>query len=172
MQPAAASNISSGLVAYVCFDKENAGDILTLLDIQTMERREIYKADSVKVLRWNKAGDKLLFVAGQATIGIYSLPEKKITQIKEFSGYDLRLSYPSIDWILEDEIVLRRSKKDTRYLCVLDKNLTEQMALKFPFSSSQPAEIRGTDNYVFAINTEKQQLWGIDLETKRWRRIY
>ncbi|MEW5901526.1 MAG: hypothetical protein AB1715_08715, partial [Acidobacteriota bacterium] len=71
-----------------------------------------------------------------------------------------------------DELVLRKFDKDASSLCVLDGNLIERKAFRLPFLSYYPTQLWGADHYVFVIDSEKHQLWGVDLKTEEWTRIY
>ncbi|MEW5901538.1 MAG: ABC transporter permease, partial [Acidobacteriota bacterium] len=99
LQPSAGLNSSPYLVAYVHFERGHRSSTLFLLDARTLEQRELYEGESITGFRWNQAGDKLAFVAAQTTLGIYSLAENKITQIKDLPGYDFRWPSYFLDWV-------------------------------------------------------------------------
>jgi hypothetical protein len=44
--------------------------------------------------------------------------------------------------------------------------------LPLPFTTNSAFQVRGAGQYVFVVNTEKSQLWSVDLNSDKWRRIY
>jgi ABC-type transport system involved in multi-copper enzyme maturation permease subunit len=172
LQSGAGSDPSKRLVAYAYSEGNASNQTLVILDALTLERREVYTAASINGLRWNQAGNKLAFVARPATVGIYSLAEGKITEIKDLPGYDFRWPAYAFDWISGDQLAFRKFDKDISTLCFMDSNLTEWKTLRFPFQTYYTAQLRGAEHYAFVIDNERYQLWGADLNSDRWRRIY
>ena len=175
MQPGEGPGQEPRLVAYVDVDRDSSLSTLRLLDVVTLEKRDVYQADFIEGLRWSPAGDKLAFVTfvtGKAKIGVYSVAESRVLQVKEIQGYDLRWPDASLDWVLKDRLILRTQDKAGGSLSVLDGNLTEKRTLPLPFTTNSAFQVRGAGQYVFVVNTEKSQLWSVDLNTDKWRRIY
>jgi len=164
-----------GTIAYLHFDEASSREILTVLDPETLEKIQVYPEEAITGFRWNKAGDRLAFLTASSTLGIYSPAERKILQIKKLTGYDLRWpGWPSqaLEWTSDNRLVLGKLEGDVSYLCLLDANLTEQKVLRLPFSSDYPPRAWSAGNYAIVGNTEKHELWGADLTTDKWIRIY
>jgi ABC-type transport system involved in multi-copper enzyme maturation permease subunit len=162
----------AGLVAYIHYDQAMSREILTVLDPETLEKRQVYPEDSVAAFRWNESGDKLAFLAVNSILGVYSTVEEKIVQIKEITGYDLRWPSQALEWTSDGRLILRRLEVDVSSICLLDANLTEQTAIRLPFSTHYASRIWSAGKYAIVENTENHQLWGVDLETEKWTRIY
>jgi hypothetical protein len=50
--------------------------------------------------------------------------------------------------------------------------LKEQKAIRLPFTTYYTAQFWSAGKYAIVENTENHQLWGVDLETEQWLRIY
>lgn len=163
----------AGLIAYVQFEESLSREILTVLDPRTLGKHRVYPEDSVTCFRWNKAGDKLAFLTGKSMLGVYSAAEDKIIRIKELAGYDLRWPSQALEWTQDERLLLRRIERwEVSSICLLDANLTEQKAIRLPFTTPYGANIWSAGKYAIVENSERHQLWGIDLETEEWTRIY
>jgi hypothetical protein len=127
----------------------------------------------VTAFRWNKNGDKLAFLTGKSMLGVYSAAEDKIIRTKELAGYDLRWPSQALEWTQDERLLLRRIEKwEASSICLLDANLVERKAIRLPFDTTYAARFRGAGQYAIVEDTERHQLWGVDLETERWQRIY
>jgi hypothetical protein len=170
--PPEAITSEAGLIAYIHYDEALSREILTILDPETLEKHLVYPEDSVTCFRWNRSGDKLAFLTANSLLGVYSTAEGKIIQIKELAGYDLRWPSQALEWASDDRLILRKMEGEVSFICLLDANLTEQKAIRLPFSTFYPAKFRSAGRYAIVIDTENHQLWGVDLETEKWTRIY
>jgi ABC-type transport system involved in multi-copper enzyme maturation permease subunit len=162
----------AGLLAYIHYDEAMSREILTVLDPKTLEKQPVYPEDSVTYFRWNKAGDKLAFLTAESVLGVYSPAERKIIQIKKLTGYDLRWPSQALEWTSDDRFILRKLEQEVPSICLLDANLTEQKAIRLPFTTYYAAQFWSAGKYAIVENTEKHQLWGVDLTTEKWTRIY
>jgi tricorn protease-like protein len=162
----------AGLVAYIQYDQAMSREILTVLDPETLEKRQVYPEDSVTAFHWNKYGDKLAFLTASSRLGVYSAAEGRVVQIKEITGYDLRWPSQALEWTSDGQLILRKLEGDVSSICLLDSNLEEQKAIRLPFSTFYAAKFRSVGRYAIVIDTENHQLWGVDLETEKWTRIY
>jgi hypothetical protein len=145
---------------------------LTVLDPRTLEKHRVYAEDSTTCFRWNKSGDKLAFLTADSRLGVYSTGEGKIIQIKELAGYDLRWPSQALEWTTDGRLVLRKLAGEVSSICLLDENLTEQKAIRLPFSTYYASRIWSAGKYGIVENTENHQLWSVDLGTEKWLRIY
>jgi hypothetical protein len=163
----------AGLFAYIQFEESSSREILTVLDPRTLEKHRVYAEDSTTCFRWNKAGDKLAFLTGKSMLGVYSAAEDKIIRTKELAGYDLRWPSQALEWTLDERVILRRIERwEVSSICLLDANLTEQKTIRLPFTTPYAAKIWSAGKYAIVENTEDYQLWGVDLTTEKWLRIY
>ncbi len=162
----------AGLIAYIHYDEELSRDTLVILNPETLERRRVYAEDSVTGFRWNAVGDKLAFMTSQSKLGVYSVTEKKVGTIPELKGIDVRWPSHALGWAPRDRLILRKREGDISYLCVLDTDLIEQKAIRLPFVTYGIVPIWSAGKYVVVEDTERHQLWGVDLETEEWLRIY
>ncbi|OGD23124.1 MAG: hypothetical protein A2W03_11735 [Candidatus Aminicenantes bacterium RBG_16_63_16] len=172
LRPGEEGGREPALIAYIKDDRVRSLSTLTLLDAATLEKRDVYEAASIGGFRWNPAGDKLAFVTGKTKIGIYSVAENRLLELKEVAGYDLRWPSASLDWALEDGVILRKLDKGVSSLSLLDGSLREQKTLQLPFSTRYSAQVLGGGRYAFVVNSEKHELWSVDLNTDKWSRIY
>jgi ABC-type transport system involved in multi-copper enzyme maturation permease subunit len=162
----------AGLITYIQHDENTSREILTVLDPVTLEKRQVYPGDSVVGFRWNKSGDRLAFLTADSRLGVYSIPEGRVVQIKEITGYDLRWPSEALEWTSDGRLMLRKLEQAQRLISLLDGDLTEQKAIRLPFASYYPPQIWSAGKYAIVENTEKHQLWGVDLTTEKWLQIY
>ncbi len=162
----------TGLIAYLDFNEAVPRESLTVLNPETLEGHQVYPENSVSGFRWNAAGNKLAFLTNDSRLGVYSVTEKRVVKIRDIKGYDLRWPSQALEWTSDGRIILRKLKGEASQICLLDTDLTEQKAIRLPFSTFYPARVWGAGNYVIVEDTERHQLWGIDLEIDNWLRIY
>jgi len=162
----------AGRIAYIQYDEATSREILTVLDLGTLEKQTVYPEDSVTAFRWNKSGDKLAFLTASSRLGVFSFAEGRVAQIQEITGYDIRWPSEALEWTSDGQLILRKLEGEVSSICLLDANLTEQKAIRLPFSSYFASRIWSAGQYAIVEDTERHQLWGVDLETEQWLRIY
>jgi hypothetical protein len=156
----------------VDIDSPGSPGTLVLLNAVTLEKRDVYTAPSIEGVRWNPSGDKLVFVTEKTKVGVYSLAEDRVLEVKDLPGYDFRWPTASLDWAGEDKLILRKLNMGVSLLTILNGRLREEREIALPFSTFYPARVWGAGHYAFVANTEKSQLWMIDLNTDHWQRVY
>jgi hypothetical protein len=160
-------------VAFISLDENEAQHVLTLLDIENREKWEIHRASSIDGYKWTEDGSRLAFLADKHMLGVYSLAEKKITAVREFKGVDFSFPGLSIDWILGgDGLALEEFREEKGYLDVLNPDLSMKKTIPFPFTADRESMLLGVDESVIIRQSEKAQLWLVDLNTEKWRKIY
>jgi hypothetical protein len=164
----------AGLIAYIQYDEATSREVLTVLNPETLEKQPVYPEDSVTAFRWNKSGDKLAFLTAGSRLGIYSPSEGRIMQIRELAGagYDLRWPTQGLEWTADGRLILRRLEGEVSSICLLDASLTEQKAIRLPFETYYASRLWSAGKYALIENTERHHLWGVDLDTEKWLRIY
>jgi hypothetical protein len=170
--PPEAMTSEAGLIAYIHYDEAMSREVLTVLDPETLEKHQVYPEDSVTGFRWNRSGDKLAFLTANSMLGVYSTAEGKIIQIKELAGYDLRWPSQALEWASDGQLILRKLEGEVSSICLLDANLTEQKAIPLPFATYYTVQIWSAGKYAIVENNENYQLWGFDLTTEKWLRVY
>ena len=170
--PREAITSEAGLIAYIHYDEAMSREVLTVLDPGSLEKHQVYAEDSVTGFRWNKAGNKLVFLTADSMLGVYSTVDGKIVQIKELTGYDLRWPSQALEWTWDGQLILRKLEGEISSICLLDANLTEQKAIRLPFTTFYAAKFWSAGKYAIVENTERHELWGADLETEKWLRVY
>jgi len=160
------------LAVYIVFDETRGQEILLLHDLQTDDRQEVLAADSIAAFSWTKEGDTLAVWTGRTTLRVYSLAEKKIVRERDMKDYDIS-PLLELNWGPDDtRLILCRSEQGRRSICVLDKELNEIKAFPLPWIAGEGLRLDGTGKVIFAWEYGGRQLWSIDLETEKWRRIY
>ena len=151
-------------------DKLEDKEILIVLDLRTLAKRVIYKADSLKLgdIRWSKKGDKVAFSIKNETL-VYSLKEDKIIKTIPWS-YRFGSHY---DWLLNDEkFILDDVLNQKRYLRVFREDFSEEKRIKIPDSIEAPEYLWGLGNRALIYDAEKPRLWRVDLNTQKWKKVY
>jgi len=170
--PAARETSLTERLAFIQYNEATAGEYLAVYDPEAREIALVYYEDSVKGFRWNKAGDKLAFLTAGSKLGIYSPAEKQVVKMAELKGYDLRWPSQALEWTSDDRLILRRVEGEGASMCILDANFREQKALRLPFNTYYASRFWSAGKYAIVENTEKHELWGADLTTDKWIRIY
>jgi len=149
---------------------------LSILDVKTLEKKEIYTADSIAELRWSSDGDKIAFLARGNELWVHSLRENKTKKIKVFEYANPPMIFPDFDFVFDGQKMAVVDLIDGEYyLKILRVDGHEEREMKIPFRikySLNVPEIFGLNNIVLVRNTEKEELWRANLDTENWRRIY
>jgi len=159
-------------LAFIQYNEATAREHLAVYDSETREITQVYAEESVRGFRWNKARDKLAFLTAGSRLGVYSPAEKQVVKMAELKGYDLRWPSQALEWTADDRLILRRLEGKTSSMCILDANLAEQKSIKLPFDTFYASRFWSTGQYAVVEDTEKHELWGADLTTDKWLRIY
>jgi ABC-type transport system involved in multi-copper enzyme maturation permease subunit len=172
LQPGVGPDQQPSLIAYIDIDKARSLNTLRLLDSVTLRKWDVYASDSIQGFRWSPAGNKLAFVTQKTKIGIYFVPEDRVTVLKDMPGYDFRWPSASLDWVEGGRLLVRKLDKGVGSLMLLDAGLTEQKTVPLPFSTHYPAQVWGAGHYALVTDIRTSQLWAIDLRTDHWHRVY
>ena len=161
-----------GLIAYIHDDETTDREVVSVLDTETLMKQTVKAEDSVTAFRWNESGDKLAFLTQTSKLGIYSVAEDWIVQMRELTGYDLRWPTQALKWTTDGRIVLRRLNGEVSSVCLLNPDLIEQKAIPFPFVSDSASPFWSAGSTVIVEDTERHHLWALNLTTDKWLRIY
>ncbi len=149
-------------------------EILSVLDLRNLEKKEVYEADSIDRFVWNNNGDKMAFLVGRNELNVYNLLEDSIKKIGELNYTESSWDVPDFDFVLNDKkIVVCEKINGEFYLRFFGEGFSEEKQLKIPFHLEYGKPyIRGLKNIVMVINPERDKLWRVNLDTKEWRKIY
>lgn len=172
-KPHLAALSGKDLAVYIAFDEARGQEVLHIHDLQRGEKTEVVAADSIAAFSWTEEGGKLAVWTGKASLSIYSLTEKKIVQERDMKGFDIGLPLASASWGPGDSrLILCRSEQEQRWICVLDEKLNEIKAIPFPWKTGDGLRLEAAGKEIFAWQYDRRQLWSVDLDTAKWRRIY
>jgi hypothetical protein len=161
------------LIAFISRDEIEAKQVLTLLDIESLDRWDIHRASSIDGSKWAEDGSRLAFLADKHTLGIYSLATKKVIALREFKGLDFGLPGLTMDWVLDgDGLAIREFREGEGRLALLNPDLSEKKTIPIPFTANQVSRLGGVDESVIIFDWGTAQLWLLDLNTEKWRKIY
>ena len=145
-------------------------DILAVLNLKTLEKKEVQKADTLGLymVKWNANGDKILFSIPKET-WVYSIPEDRARRISR-RDYSYEIGF---DWLLDGgKIVLfTPTFEGDYYLKVLGEDFSEEKEVKIPFPAEGRVHVWGLKNKVL-VKFQRDPLWRVDLETEKWKKIY
>lgn len=150
-------------------DRQQNDEILEVLNLKTFEKEEIFKADSLKLwaVKWNRKGDKIA-ISKDNEFWVYSLAGSR-AQLIGRRNYSYEAG---IDWLADDKrLVLMAPLYGEYYLKVLKEDFSEEKSIKIPYRIERPVFIWGLDNRVLA-KFRNSPLFGLDLETEKWNKIY
>jgi ABC-type transport system involved in multi-copper enzyme maturation permease subunit len=160
------------LAAYIAFDEIRGQEVLLLHDLQTGDKRQVLAADSIVAFSWTEGGDKLAVWTGKTNLSIYSLAEKRVVGERDMKGYDIG-PLLALNWGPGDtRLILCRSEQGKRSICVLDEELNEVKAVPLPWMTGDGLRLDAAGKVIFAWQYDKRELWTVDLETEKWRKVY
>jgi hypothetical protein len=159
--------------AFSFFNKEEPEGTLILLDLKTLERREIYKGDLIRNFKWSKNGDKITFLTEKNKLGVYSFLDKTIEEIHLYEPVDQAASFEHrVDWTFDDKKFVTIDKiRDVFFIRVFGRNLKEEKRIEIPDPGGF-LTLWGLDDIILLRKFHRRELWRVDLETEHWRRIY
>jgi hypothetical protein len=165
-------------MAFKFYDERDSQEVLAEVDLRSLEKEEIYRGDSIDGFCLSQAGDKIAFIANGAKFGIYSLPKKKLEALEAIKGLrpgkqQSSSYFPS--WVSRGKIAFVGDIDGQPCLRVFGEGLRQTQAIALPFSSAG-AQISALGNIVLVpglrTNTKTIELWTVDIDTEKWRKIY
>ncbi|NOR54342.1 MAG: hypothetical protein GQ536_09690 [Candidatus Aminicenantes bacterium] len=159
--------------AFSFFNRKESEGTLVLLDLKTLERREIYKGDLIRDFKWSKNGDKITFLIEKNKLGVYSLLDNKTREIHLYEPVDQAASLEHrVAWTFDDKKFVYIDKiRDVFYIRVFGRNLKEEKRIEIPDPGGF-LTLWGLDDIALLRKFHRRELWRVDLETEHWRRIY
>jgi ABC-type transport system involved in multi-copper enzyme maturation permease subunit len=162
------------LIAIHFYDEEIERRILSILDLRTLEKRDVFEANTIEDIRWNDRGDRLGFVSDKKLLWVYDLSENNAKKVSELAYYYQvwnnffvfsARKLAAFDFIDGTKI----------YLQVFGEDFSEEKSVEIPFSSKYYFIdfAAGFNNSLFLwAEGRKTELWRFDLNTEEWRKIY
>jgi len=144
-------------------------DILAVLNLETLEKKEVLKTSSLKLwaVKWNSGGDKILF-SREKEFWVYSLAENKAQKIG-WRSYSYEVGF---DWLADGKrLVLSIPVDGEYYLQVLKEDFSEEKKIKIPYQVQGSIHLWGLDNKVL-MKFQKGPLFRLNLETGNWKKVY
>jgi Tol biopolymer transport system component len=159
--------------AFSFFSRKEPEGTLVLLDLKTLENREIYKGDLIRDFLWSKNGDKITFLTEKNKLGVYSFLDNKIREIHLYAPVNQVTSLERrADWTFDDKKFVYIDKiRDVFYIRVFGRNLKEKKRIEIPDPGGY-LMLWGLDDIALIWKFHKRELWRVDLETEQWRRIF
>jgi hypothetical protein len=150
-------------------DQLEKREILLVLNLETLEKREVLKTSSLKLwaVKWNSSGDKIIF-SREKEFWVYSLAEDKAQRIG-WRSYSYEVGF---DWLADGKrLVLSIPVDGEYYLQVLKEDFSEEKKIKIPYPVQGNIYLWGLDNKVL-MKFQKGPLFRLDLETAKWKKVY
>ena len=161
-----------------CYRNETESkEIFSLLNLNTLEKEEIYRDDFVVLRnpRWSEDGESLAFLIEKTKteffLGVYSLKEKRVVCSRDLSQDNPCLYIPRIDWVFEDQ-KLALSDTCQGYVHVLDGRLNEEKRIKKPDSLKDVYLLFGLEKGALLKELDRARIWRLNLETEEWKKVY
>lgn len=150
-------------------DQLEKREIFLVLNLETLERREVLKTSSLKLwaAKWNSQGNKILF-SRDKEFWVYSLAENKAQRIG-WRSYSYEVGF---DWLLDGKrLVLSIPVDGEYYLQVLKEDFSEEKKIKIPYLIKGHIYLWGLDNKVLMM-FQIGPLFRLDLESGNWKKVY
>jgi len=161
-------------LAFQYYENNTEEQTLSLLNLQTFEKKEVYKAGSIDGYKWSKNGDNIVFIADKNELYVYDLKQDKIRKVKELTygrPFRRRLNF---DFILNGQkFVVVDVINNEPHIVVISRQFKEEKSIKIPFRTKYGIRyILGINNTVLVENPDKDELWLVNLDTENWQKIY
>jgi hypothetical protein len=150
-------------------DQVEKREILAVLNLETLEKREALKTSSLKLwaVKWNSAGDRIVF-SREKEFWVYSLAENKAQKIG-WRSYSYEVGF---DWLLDGKrLVLSIPVDGEYYLQILKEDFSEEKKIKIPYLIQGHIYLWGLDNKVL-MKFQKGPLFRLYLQTEKWKKVY
>jgi hypothetical protein len=154
---------------------------LALLDLKTQQKLDIVtEANSVIYgIQWDPTGNLFSYVlkkpdqggASSFIMAVYSLSEEKIISEKALASSEASLAYFSAAW-MPDGRSLIAANRENRNLLFFGTDLHESGRIPLPARLKEPWGISVISRQVLIVDGKTDALWRLDLDTKRWKRLY
>jgi len=145
-------------------------EIIAVLNLRTLEIKEIFKADFLKKLggvKWDQNGDKIALVR-EKELWVYHLAENRAEKIIQWNyNYETRF-----DWVSDGhKFVLIEPFYGEYHLTVLGEDFSEEKMIKISFPIKGSVYVWGLDDKILVKDYRRGPLWRVDLETEECKKI-
>lgn len=150
-------------------DSHEGKEILTVLNLKTLEEKKIFKADLLKLwsVKWSQNEDKILF-SREKELWVYFLAENRAQKIvKRNYGFEV-----GFDWLSNGQkLVLIAPINGEYFLKVLGEDFKEEKSIKIPYPIEEPVYIWGLSDKML-VRFRYSPLFRLNLETEEWKKVY
>lgn len=157
-------------LAFSYQDPSEGSQILAYLNLNTLEKKEIFRANLIKLwtIKWNQSEDRIAF-SRDNELWVYSLVKDASEKISQ-RNYSHEIGF---DWINDGQkLVLIYPVDGENNLMIFGEDLKKEKMTEISFPIEPPIYIWGLDNKVLVKSLKKGPLWRVDLETEEWKKIY
>jgi dipeptidyl aminopeptidase/acylaminoacyl peptidase len=162
-------------MAFIDQEIKTKKETLWLFDLNTSEKKEIYTADSIDGFKWSPKGDQILFTTNFNELLVYALEEDRIKKVKELIFKKPVWNRANFAFVRNGQHIAAVDVIDGDYhLRVIADDSNQEKVIKIPFKPeiNRIRFIMGLDTKVLVINSDKEEIWRVNLDTEEWRRIY
>jgi hypothetical protein len=129
--------------------------------------------------RWDPAGERLFYIMKKKeaegresfVMAVYSLPEAKTVAEKIIARSEEAMFYYSASWMPDGRSIIV-ADRDNRAIIFLGPDLQETSRIPLPSWLKDPWENAVIGRQVLIVDGPSDALWRLDLDTKRWKRLY
>jgi hypothetical protein len=154
---------------------------LAFFDLATMKRTALVEGTDLVLSRvqWDPAGERLLFQVkrpapeGRADYAnaVYSLAAGKVVAEEAFASSDREAWMIWTAWMPDGRSIVALDS-DGRSLKVLSPELKETGRIALPARLKKPEDAATVGRQVLIVDGQTDSLWRLDLDTKRWKRVF
>ena len=149
---------------------EEDNDSLLLLDLRTLEAKELFSAPLLKMwlVKWHPDGQKIAF-SRDRELWVYDLEEKKLEKISQ-RNYEYEIGF---DWTSDGQkfILLAPIDGENR-LVIMDEDFQEEKTINVPMQFKDAIRVWGLENIAILKGTWRGAIWQVNLETEKWKKVY
>jgi len=154
---------------------------LALLDLKTHQKIDIAQGTDGAIygFQWDPTGEFLFYIlkmpreGGRSSyvMAVYSLRERKVVSEKIIASAEHSALRFSAAW-MPDGRSLIAADEESRYFALLGLDLEETGRFNMPNWLTEFWGIVVFGRQVLIVDSRTHSLWRLDLDTKRWKRIY
>jgi hypothetical protein len=154
---------------------------LAFIDLATMKRTAIVEGTDLVLSRvqWDPAGERLLFQVKRPApegrtdyaMAVYSLAAGKVVAEESFAASEREAWLMWTAWMPDGRsiVVLDPERRSLKFL---SPELKETGRIVLPARLHEPGQPAVVGDQVLVVDGKTDSLWRLDLDTKRWKRIY
>jgi len=159
-------------LAFVVFDEACGREILELMNLETMEKKEISVATSIDRYKWSEKGDRIAFLEDKSRLCVYAMADGCVEVVKDFMRGGPASLAPPLIWASEDhKIIIGDLINSEPVLRIFEAIGGTEQQVRVPFTSRSAPTLLALDDIVLVRDFNRGRMWRLRIDTGDWKII-